>query len=501
MFEKKPLILLDRVVRAVGALTAIFFGVVVVVTFTLGTVGLQTPHEKFQWLSLFGALFAIVLLVAVSGISPDGLARRIPGPIWRAALIARAPSYVAAILLVAVFMNHLYSEHYLAMAGKRDIVVDREVLLPVGTAINPHAILQAADGGYLISGWTIEAGSEGGTSDQPRFVRTDLAGNVLWEAELPPLEGVLPDGGEGLRTRHLPSAVELPDHSFLACGDGPDPNAFAATVKLVGSDGKVHVVGAMPKGMESGLAVRIGSDGRLIEARSMFPSNRRAKWSGGSFQECLRWGNGFVLTGSASLGFSTRGWVVKLDKNLHEEWEKVFDDVRGGFDDAMELPNHNLLLLGGSEMTVVDSKGDVVAKRAMSGIILRSSSKNSEIWVAQMATSVLRMRSDLTSLAPPVKLKGFSVDQGFTVADGSLVLFGSIRKGVYPTMAIALCDSNGGIKALHMFAPVLYDTKDFAAARVSGVNRFVEVQQRNETAPRKHGLEISWITIHMDNGH
>src|SRR5882724_4386289 len=104
-------------------------------------------------------------------------------------------------LLIGLAMNSLTPT--IAEASDH-IQVIREVLLEAGHVVDPHALAQTKNGGYVVVGQLHKI---------PWATRTDASGNVQWRYVID-----MPDWKPGAPLANYESVVALKDDSALLCG-------------------------------------------------------------------------------------------------------------------------------------------------------------------------------------------------------------------------------------------------------------------------------------------
>ena len=275
--------------------------------------------------------------------------------------------------------------------------------------VAPGAIVRVPDGGYVV------AGSSGIGNTYGWAVRINSEGKSLWEY----LDG--PSDGWEDRTPNVNrfnGAVPLPDNRTLLCGTK-------------------HIKGDRSKNI-AGRVVVLDGNGQVSEARDVFPNGDSVNYHT-SIEACLRWGDGIALVASAR-GPTLSGLLVKLDPAGKKIWEKPVPFLNAF--DTLETPNHELLVLSWvyeaqgtyARLDKVDPEGNVLITSQVPGgehgRFVRSLPSASDIAMitrdGEGATSVVRVDSMLKQVSKPVSIGRFSCKASYSMADGSITLFGSV---------------------------------------------------------------------------
>ena len=286
-------------------------------------------------------------------------------------------------------------------APRGTLHIEREVVLSAGHSVSPNIIVRAPDGGYIVAGGDNESNTEAWA------IKVSSEGKTVWEY----LDGTpesWADYKSGINQFH--GAVVLADGSTLLCG-----------VKEINR-------------RSFGLLTHIGLNGEVIDQRYL--NSRGNEKYRSSIRRCLRWGDGVVLLGRASIPtVPGAGWLVKLEKSGKVAWETTDDEASNG-DDALELPSGDLVLSAwapATRLVRLNSKGEVVARHPLSGeaTFMRPLFNSSTVRIAisdmdSGAKSFLEFDTDLHEISHSDHSEQLGITRGYELRDHSLVLFGAI---------------------------------------------------------------------------
>lgn len=357
-------------------------------------------------------------------------------------------------------------------ASTGSIAIDREIVLSPGHGGEPHVITKTMDHGFVIAG---NMGTAWAT-------RVSSTGAVVWEY------WDRDDKGTTLSTRRgeFTGAVTMPDDSTLLCG-----------VKAETAERGANQLGYL---------VRIDSTGKVVAQDSVYPNaDRRYGLSG--FANCLSWGDGIALVGSA-LGRSGRnGWVIKLDAQAKTKWERVEPEL-GGLD-AIETQDHDLVLIMQAQDSLfqktivrIDSTGTRIAKRVIQAeetARVRSITPTDNVYIAthdDTGTKLLTLDKHLRDVRPARTLETIFFDHGcaYLYPDESLAVFGYAGNNGSPSAAIARVNAASKQSTLYPFKRSDESHWIGDAALVSA-NEFITVRQSVDADDKHRGVILDWVSI------
>jgi hypothetical protein len=291
-------------------------------------------------------------------------------------------------------------------APSEQMNVERQVLLsPEANKVSAYSISRAPGGDFFV------AGSANSVDGEAWAARVNSAGGVRWEFRYRPFDTAVdhlePDDtplGRRKRESRFYNVVALKDDSILLCG-----------IKSV-------------RKRPTPFLIFLDHDGKFTEERTLqtkedgYPTGLR----------CLKWGDGAAVLGVLARAPKGIGWLVKLDSNGSVLWEKA-DDLYG-YDDAVEMADHSLMLIGGYDRSIVnvDGTGVVLGHYSIPGSdqhIMHPMSPQSHVRVGVVVSTTtsefLTFNLDLKGPTRSVRAAAVGIKEGYELADGSLIVFGS----------------------------------------------------------------------------
>jgi hypothetical protein len=396
---------------------------------------------------------------------PTGLELVIKGSVMRTLQTLSVASLTTALLISTV----------IAESAPRKITVLKEVLLVPGNAAAAHAIVRTPDGGFIVAGSILIDTSE----NKVWATRVTSSGEVVWNYGMPTEADKDFRGIKGT----LFGALMLPDNSALLCGStGPQKPGDDVT----------------------GYLVRVDASGKVLSELTLHP-NGDAHFGYSLLTRCLPWADGFALVGGLTHNQQSQGWLIKLNSQGMQEWEKVSSDA-GGFD-AIETADHDLITLdqgtGIYSATVrrLNSNGELIAKRNIErqGItLMRSIDASINAYCAtyklgSLNVTISTLDKDLHDASPErvIDTAVFDHGRGFIYPDKALAIFGYAQRG---GATIAYVGSNSKQQVDYVFprregtvrvddAVVLQSPTEFATVRKLIVSQ------------EKRGIVLSWVLI------
>jgi hypothetical protein len=357
-------------------------------------------------------------------------------------------------------------------ASTGSIAIDREIVLSPGHGGEPHVITKTMDHGFVIAG---NMGTAWAT-------RVSSTGAVVWEY------WDRDEKGTTLSTRRgeFTGAVTMPDNSTLLCGAKVETTESGAN--------------------QLGYLVRIDSTGKIVAQDSMYPNaDRRYGISG--FANCLAWGDGIVLVGSALSRAGRMGWIIKLDAQGTKKWERVEADI-GGLD-TFETQDRDLVMIRQAQdslfqMTIVriDSTGTLIARRVIQASEIgrvRSITPTDNVYIAthdETGTKLLTLDKHLRDVRPARTFEAIFFDHGcaYLYPDESLAVFGYSGNNGSPSAAIARVNAASKQSAIYPFKRSDESAWIGDAALISA-NEFVTVRQSVDADDKHRGVILDWVSI------
>jgi hypothetical protein len=247
-----------------------------------------------------------------------------------------------------------------------ELVVTKEIpILKGGFVPEPHAIVQAANGDFIVAG---EFGYEAWAG------RVDQSGHLKWQYKMPPKDFPVSITTPRLQAPIYWSAVAMPDDSVFLCG---------------------YLPRKLKKGVPwPGLITHLDKEGKLLSQSMLIPAGKEFP-SIARIKSCTKVGDEII-----GLGTSDRTtpnlhptkeypylnkrfeyyWLFALDLNGKLKWEKLITmDEKYGSAQIMSLLSSRLsggglVFIGsgglGSELVHTDSSGNVTARKTLPSVLL-----------------------------------------------------------------------------------------------------------------------------------
>jgi hypothetical protein len=359
------------------------------------------------------------------------------------------------------------------------IVVDREAVLK-GVGGQPNVITRGPDGGFVVAGISGVAWAVG----------VSAKGDVLWKHT-----DARDTRINSTQESTYVGAVPLSNGNTLLCGD-----------KYIVTD----------VGMQNRALVSIlDKDGQVVDQRLMLP-NGDSKYFSAAFTQCFAWGDGIALIGGGTSQKAGGGseptshptnWIVKLDKNGAMEWERADSETPG--DVAVEVANHNLVFLSGGvgdsdeRIVRINQKGDVVARGGTSSSVdytlLRTFRPAESLYVvAHGRTSgkqeLRTIDGNLNVTGKPRSLPSLYIEPGcgYTMTDGSVVLFGSTN---IRDAGVIWANRRGRADALRTLTLSGDTSIGQSDAIPLSEHQYVTVRDQISVNAKRAGVVLTWITL------
>jgi hypothetical protein len=397
--------------------------------------------------------------------------------------------FVIAILLattvvVALLVKFGPLHHYIfgeTIAPSNLISVEREVLIS-DIATEPHAVIQTADGHFII------AGERGGLS----AVALTSNGDKLWQYE-PSDPGAYPNWSK------YTGVVPLASGNLLFCGERRFQSA------------------------ETPLITVLSPAGVLISSNGVFPKDDPSQHAE-AFTQCFPSEGGALLFGNVHNPLSTVNswkrdfrWVLKVDENGKKEWETVGDGT-----DYMKPPfappaptssgatlswlqpiQNGGPVLGVLHFTRVSSTGDVTGTRDIecNFFLLQfdtvTPSDNTSFLCAPYGAKMklFRINDRLQDLTSPIELEDIlrgrftaQLGRGYVLDDGSMLIFGRIGTQSGDQATMQLFSSAGRSLGFRVF-DMTYRSFTVGYVFPLGGRRFLALR------PSERGMVMSWVTV------
>lgn len=358
--------------------------------------------------------------------------------------------------------------------------------------IQPRVAERTGDGGYIVAGSSgTNTDSHAGGSGGPRgwAVKIDKSGRVLWRyyTGLRDLASVKPGVPISYSIHGAPTyygVVSMPDGSSLLCGQIPN-------VPRPGSD------------KPWGILTRLDPKGTLIYERLLSPQAKNMVGEKGveNLQQCIRWGDGFAIVGSAvrylprtpSVGrhdAATFYWVLALDRAGKIRWEKLIPATHiqhaGLSDGNLVLQSHGSDLVFSatdntdSEVIDLNLKGDIIARKPLHGqfrlIHSVEPEKVIQVWGIERgapSSEVLTLndRMDVVERKQGAPNGDCFPRIIYRMPDQSYVLFASILRPNSGGLHAAIAHVDGNLHTVRVFEPL------------SGSESFVDFGRLDAAAP------------------
>ena len=257
------------------------------------------------------------------------------------------------IVILGLTMNLINSPD---ATGADHLEIVREVLLDAGAVIQPHAIAQTRDGGYVVAG-------QG--SHVPWALRTDAGGNkMLWRYIMD-----MPQWKAGGDEATYQGVAILPDDSALLCGWKNDKEHNAV----------------------NGLLTHIDKAGKVISEKFLKPDppiDRALNY----LVTCQAWGDGVAVIGKADrlvhdeinndeVHLESILWLLALDAKADIKWQKLIPGISNP-SQALVMPDEDLIIVsgGGGKVARIDPSGTVKAQGEFFGYLVRPAQPESAIY-------------------------------------------------------------------------------------------------------------------------
>jgi len=273
--------------------------------------------------------------------------------------------------------------------------VQWQSMLGAGSA---RSVLQTADGGYLVAGWTpgLSAGSPTASTAQPGagseifVIKTDQQGRKIWSRLLP---------GNGFSTGY--GVIQTSDGGAVVVGDtksktGTDHDVFVAKLDARGNEAWEKNYGGL--GCDYGAAVLQTWDGGYLVAGGTesfgaglydvylvrLDGQGREIWQhtyGGKGSDCgyallQSPDGGYVITGSSDSTPSgqTNVYLIKVDDSGRLLWERDYGGDRDSYGWSLLQTGDDGYLIAG-ETEVVGAGGG-----GFKSYLIKMDAQGSEIW-------------------------------------------------------------------------------------------------------------------------
>ena len=237
------------------------------------------------------------------------------------------------------------------------------------------AVIQTADGGYAIAGFTETDLGTGVRSDQFYILKLNSSGNLIWENKW---------GGD--RTEVWFSITESADQGIVVCGNsnsGATVNQNGYVEKYGYYGNRVWSTYVMDAGVEELRAIHNTSDGGYIVAGSSSSTGTNGstdfhiikldadgnivwrKWYGGSSAELALsvkevFDKGFIVCGYSSstniTGATNKGgndiYITKLDSSGNHVWSNMYGGAGADIGYSIEQTSDSGYVIAGSSTSV-----------------------------------------------------------------------------------------------------------------------------------------------------
>lgn len=322
-----------------------------------------------------------------------------------------------------------------------------------GRPVLADSIISTVNGGYLILGAT-------NGSDTAWATRVGADGATSWEYRYGPSKDSWTT--TNFTTNQFESrfygAVALQDESVILCG-----------IERRNRDSIAFIV-------------HLDAHGKALKSRNLAHSEQ------GLLNElkCVNWGGGVALVGNLARASGPIGWLVKLNSDGEQLWEKY--DHRYGAVDLMSESEDQLFMIGfeggpTQEIVRIDESGAVTARNSLipdaESQFVRSTQHSAAVYVtgdtSSGETHVIELDANLATKNAVATFDGTFVKRAFRDANGTFTFFGSTRRRNTPTATITRLFKNGSWTA-HPIEP-LYQSPWFNdAALGSGASTFVAMR-------------------------
>jgi hypothetical protein len=387
---------------------------------------------------------------------------------------------LAAYVVAAIFSGLCLPLVNIASAADH-ISITRDVFIESGTSpINPNAIVQTHNGGYVIAG-------------SSSAVRVDASGAVQWRYK---------SNASDFRPPAYLAAAMLADDSTILCG--------AADTK--------NVTGIMGLG----LMTHLDKAGHVISEQSIRPEQQEG-YAFFGFASCTTIGDEVVLIGqlAAPLGVvADRFWLVVLDGKGDIKFEKIVRGVTGTL--VRVMPNNDFVLMEkqkrqGSNLYEsrriirMDTHGDVKAEKIIPLPLRAVTSVPDDpsirfIWhgdgsgIAQLLT----LDSQFNEIGREEGTERLLItERAYSLPDGSLLLFGGQQYvGNTYTASIAWLSPNLNQKQALVIEPTLASTTIVDAVPTGNRGEFATIRLVGPTHhllgrdEKRLGVALTFIQVH-----
>lgn len=321
-------------------------------------------------------------------------------------------------LLAGVFALFALSAWSADQFGKfREV---RDVVLEQDSYPEPHVIEHMAGGGFVVAGRFEAENSAWATG-------LDESGAVRWRYLMAP-----PNQNVKEIYPYFTGVAASQDGGVLLCG--------------------MANLGTIERPDVNALLVKLDSEGKLLKQLYIRPPQLEYEYGRTVYLDrCVPWGNGAALIGRLSRtdfrgGKSVSHWIISASSDGGVLWQKLIPSMGGG--DAAQvrpMPDGGLFIFD-TEAIRVDAKGDLQARFRTTGRLrliepadVQSDPQLLDCYGGDSRGRLIRLTADLhiaeqrTIEFPDGYVCGPPqyVMQTYSLADGSLVLFGyHYKKGV-----------------------------------------------------------------------
>lgn len=373
-------------------------------------------------------------------------------------------------------------------AKAANIEITREILLEAGRFPEPKTLAKSASDDYVIAGQD---------TLRPWATRVDAQGRVKWRhvVDIDRSKVGVQGSYEG--------AVALSDETTVLCGTRHEVN----------------------QGRSVAFITHIDPVGKILNSREMYPQQDTGARLN-EFLRCIPWGDGLVVLGYISRltrqreepVFQNYVWLLALNERSEVRWERLFSDiVLTSSIDITAFNNRDLLIVSGSQITIVDPAGNVKKQKTLpspnSGkfTLVRdadaTSTKLSLFPVFNKERIVLWDLDD--NLGDIRQLTGpgapFVAHRAYRLKSGELVLFGS---QFVSEVATGAAENTAGISKLtkdvqrrenFFFRPLWVSNDAVEALPTAESNSFVVVRQMHPIPrwpdEKRRGVMLTFVRI------
>lgn len=279
-------------------------------------------------------LFLAILLLAY--FTPSSFSQQFP---WSAFFGGSGPEFATDIrqttdqgYIVAGYGNQGFtSDYYVVKLNEAGMLQWERSISKDNYSENAYSVLETPDGNYIVVGIATN-------NRAPWLVKLNQSGDTLWTSQW---------------TNILPMNSALIAHGTIL----PD-----STIIVIGGEG---FIGARPR------MFIISQDGLLLEQRLLNPVVLPG-WYSGTFVSAIEptSDGGFMLTGTAGSGSSSKAFLWKFDMNADSVWTRLYNapgQLMRGAQSVKELPDGGYVLAGfsspnseHSSVMRVDAAGNVL---------------------------------------------------------------------------------------------------------------------------------------------